>query len=187
MKKNRENIGNLKSGLVGVIAGKMAGSKGFTLIEVLAAMAILSIGLVSLMSLSVTSLKSKETGKRRTIAVNLAADRIEYLRAIPYHNVNIDGSDVITRECDSFDDDTRFECYLETDPSVDFTETIGGLEFLWNWEVKYINLDNDGETNQTDSVNIEDDDVKLISVNVLWTDMFGDHRVTLKTLRYRLG
>lgn len=186
MKKNKENIGNLKVGLVGVIAGKMAGKKGFTLIEVLAAMAILSIGLVSLMSLSVTSLKSKETGKRRTIAVNLAADKIEYLRAIPYHNVNIDGAEAVERKCENFDGATRYEC--EAYGGSTYIEYFGNLRFDWRWDVLYIDLDNDGVTHQEGSTyNIEDDDVKLITVYVTWTDMFGDHEVSLKTLRYRLG
>ena len=182
MKKNKDN---LKSGLVGVIADKMTDARGFTLIEVLAAMAILSIGLVSLMSLSVTSLKSKETGKRRTIAVNLAADKIEYLKAIPYHNVNVDGSEAIDRNCNIFDGGTRFECVAQGTDS--YIALFDNLEFEWSWDVQYIDLDNDGVRHQEGSTNIEDDDAKLIIVNVTWNDMFGDHTVTLKTLRYRLG
>ncbi len=193
MKKNRENniTDNLKGGLVGVIADKMTGNKGFTLIEVLAAMAILSIGLVSLMSLSVTSLKSKETGKRRTMAVNLAAGKLEALKAIPYTSIQVSSENLIEaidRDCDvgtaAF---TFFECdpFQGTSP----VETFGteSLKFTWSWDVRFIDLDNDGVTHILNSSKIEDDDVKLITVHVVWDDAFGEHKVSLKTLRYRLG
>lgn len=187
--ENRKNINNSKGYLVKTITGKMVVNKGFTLIEVLASMAILSIGLVSLMSLSVTSVRSKEMGKRQTIAINIAAEKIEFLKTLQYNNVNI-GSDIdsIERECTIVTANTYFTCEaIGTAYPSKPVETHNGLKFTWWWDVRYIDLDDDGVTNEEDSTNIEDDDVKLITVYVTWDDAFGTHKISLKTLRYRLG
>jgi type IV pilus modification protein PilV len=57
-------------------------SKGFSLIEVLVALVILSISLLALAGLMVQSTKNSSWGSHMTEAATLAQDRLEALRAV---------------------------------------------------------------------------------------------------------
>jgi prepilin-type N-terminal cleavage/methylation domain-containing protein len=61
---------------------------GFTLIEVLIAIVILSIALLALGGLMVTSTRNNSLGSHLTEASTLAQDMLERLRAQPYWNWN---------------------------------------------------------------------------------------------------
>jgi type II secretion system protein I len=65
-------------------------SKGFTLIEVLVALVILSISLLALAGLMVTTTKNNAFGSHMTEAATFAQDKLEELRAIKWENL-IDG------------------------------------------------------------------------------------------------
>jgi len=54
---------------------------GFTLIEVLVALVVLSIGMLGIAALHVEGLRSARTALTRTAAVNLAADMADRIRA----------------------------------------------------------------------------------------------------------
>ncbi len=58
-------------------------SRGFTLLESLIALAVLSIGLLGLASLQVTALKFNQGSYQRSQAVLLASDIIDRIRANP--------------------------------------------------------------------------------------------------------
>lgn len=57
---------------------------GFTLIEVLIAMAILSFGLLSLASMQVVAIQVNSGGNRLTQGTTLVQDKIEELMALPF-------------------------------------------------------------------------------------------------------
>ena len=59
------------------------GQRGFTLLEVLIALLILSIGLLGLAALQTTSLRSNEMASMRTAATHLAYDITDRMRANP--------------------------------------------------------------------------------------------------------
>src|SRR5262245_10901559 len=59
----------------------MKGNRGFTLLEVLVAMTILSFASLAMVKLQVGTLQANAYAKRRTIALNFAQDRIEKLRS----------------------------------------------------------------------------------------------------------
>ena len=65
--------------------------KGFTLIEVLVAMVILSFSLLALAGLMVTTTKNNSFGSNMTEAATFAQDKLEELRAIKWENL-IDGN-----------------------------------------------------------------------------------------------
>ena len=67
-------------------------SKGFTLIEILVALVILSISLLALAGLMVTTTKNSSFGGRMTEAATFAQDLLEQLRASPWGNV-VSGTD----------------------------------------------------------------------------------------------
>ena len=66
-------------------------TKGFTLIEVLVALVILSFSLLALAGLMVTTTKNNSFGGHMTEAATFAQDKLEELRAIKWENL-IDGN-----------------------------------------------------------------------------------------------
>ena len=65
-------------------------SNGFTLIEVLIAMAILTIGILSLFSMQIHSVQGNTKANRQTVESCLGSDQIEQLLAQSY-NDTVDG------------------------------------------------------------------------------------------------
>ena len=65
----------------------LAKPKGFTLIEVLVALIILSFSLLALAGLMVTTTKNNSFGSHMTEAATFAQDKLEELRAIKWENL----------------------------------------------------------------------------------------------------
>ncbi len=68
-------------------------SKGFTLIEVLISLVILSISLLALAGLMTTTTKTNAFGGNLTEAATLAQDRMEDLRVTDWNNI-VSGNDI---------------------------------------------------------------------------------------------
>jgi len=68
--------------------------KGFSLIEVLIAMVILSVALLGLAGLMVTTTRNSSLGSHLTEAATFAQDRLEAMRVTPWLNV-ASGADTI--------------------------------------------------------------------------------------------
>lgn len=60
------------------------GQQGITLVEVLIAITVCSVGLLSLLSLVPVSVYAVQDGKQRTTAIFLAEQRLEQLKAAPW-------------------------------------------------------------------------------------------------------
>lgn len=60
---------------------------GFTLLEVLVAGAILTIGLLGIAAMMITAIQANSQSRRMSIATNLAQQRIEEMRNIPFENL----------------------------------------------------------------------------------------------------
>jgi type IV pilus assembly protein PilV len=58
---------------------KLTDERGFTLVEAMVAMVILTIGLVSLAELLAVSLRLQQLGRNETSAVRLAQDKLDWL------------------------------------------------------------------------------------------------------------
>lgn len=168
----------------------LPGRGGFTVVEVLIALAVLSIALIALASLATQSMKATETGKRLTQALNIANEKMEILKAIPYPNIQTDGNDgSIQRDCSlTGANPPVFTCTpapntvtIDENPAIADDE----MDFTWQWTVTYVDLDNDGAF-YTIAPIIDGNDVKKIEVRVQWTDIFGPHTTTLGTLRSRV-
>jgi type IV pilus modification protein PilV len=67
-------------------------AKGFTLIEVLVALVILSISLLALAGFMVTTTKNNASGAHMTEATTFAQDKLEELKMSPWENI-VSGSD----------------------------------------------------------------------------------------------
>jgi len=83
-------------------------SQGFSLIEVLIAIAIFSIGLLAVASMQSTSIDSSSSAMVQTEVASWAADRVEALMALPYHDSALDtgtyGS-AVSQSSDGIDND----------------------------------------------------------------------------------
>lgn len=64
----------------------VATEKGFTLIEVLVATVILSLGLLGLARVHIATIQVNTIASRLTQATTLAQDRVEQLLALPYND-----------------------------------------------------------------------------------------------------
>ena len=72
---------------------KLRNDKGYTLIEVLIAIAILSIGLLAIATMQISSIRVNDTARRMTRRATIAQDRLEYLMSVKYtHAVLTSGS-----------------------------------------------------------------------------------------------
>jgi prepilin-type N-terminal cleavage/methylation domain-containing protein len=67
-------------------------SDGFTLIEILVSLIILSVSLLALAGLMVTTTKNNSFGGHMTEAATFAQDKLEELRAIRWENISEGGS-----------------------------------------------------------------------------------------------
>lgn len=67
----------------------MRSQQGFTLIEVMMAMVILGIGIMSIVALQTQDMAYNNSSRRQTQGSTWAMDRIEQLRSVPYGDANL--------------------------------------------------------------------------------------------------
>ncbi len=90
-------------------------NSGFTLIELMIAIAIITIGIFGVMSLILTVIKGNTLSKRVTTATTIAQDKMEDFKRMDYDNVvNVSESNT---------DDYDIEYYLEADVAPDTPAT----------------------------------------------------------------
>jgi len=75
--------------------------QGFTMIEVLVGIALLTFGLLVVAQMQIMTIITNSQANQRTTAITLAQDKLETLRALPYSNIEnpplSDSSGVYTR------------------------------------------------------------------------------------------
>ena len=71
--------------------------EGFTLIEIMITLVILSIGLTALAGLQVSAIKGNTFSKRMTAAVSIANEKLEQMKDTDYANILSESSTQITR------------------------------------------------------------------------------------------
>lgn len=157
--------------------------KGFTLIEVLIAMTILSIGILGIAGLAGTAVKAAGVSESMTQANNLAQQKIEELLSVDYRNLHV--TDTVATMAS-----LRRNCALTTASSsrpvytctpVDPLIQLEGKPFNWSYTATFIDLDGNGEANQNR------DGLKRLDITVTWTDSLwrSTKSLTLTTMRTR--
>lgn len=144
---------------------KKINSDGFTLIEVLIAIAIFSLGIMAVGSMQLSSVRGNALARGVTKKASLASDRMEKLLSLAYtdpllsageHSVAV-GS--FTADTDGIDNDN--------DGQIDESGETGFISISWN---------------------VQDDtplsDTKTIDVTVTRTTAFGgQRRITLRSIK----
>ena len=65
---------------------------GFTLVESMLTLAIMSVGLLALAGLQITALRGNDLSRRMTTAVSIAEQRLEQLKNTPYTNIQAEAA-----------------------------------------------------------------------------------------------
>ena len=65
-------------------------NRGFTLIEVMIALAIFSIGILAIAGMQISSINGNSSARMQTEATTLAVERLERLIALPYDHEDLD-------------------------------------------------------------------------------------------------
>lgn len=140
------------------------GEEGFSLIEVLVALTILAVGLLSLALLQVTAIKGNAGASKSTIATDLAQTKLELFRRDAWTAI---GNSTNT----TFDGGTT-PIYASVPADAGDNVTVRGTPFYRIWRVV---------PNPTDSL-------KTITVWTCWQDERGNwHSVMLVTQRADVG
>lgn len=68
---------------------KLKNEKGFTILEVLIAISVLSIGILAVASMQVSAMWSNNFASQQTEGTTLALDRMEKLMSLPYQDADL--------------------------------------------------------------------------------------------------
>jgi prepilin-type N-terminal cleavage/methylation domain-containing protein len=63
-------------------------SQGFSLLELIFALGILSLGVLFLSSLSITTMKANTISRTRTAALQLAQEKMEFIKTLPFSELH---------------------------------------------------------------------------------------------------
>jgi len=111
------------------------GHDGFTLLEVMAALAIFLLGIMAIMALQSSSIRGNSRARGVTDISVLAADRLEKLIALPFNDPGLAAGDFPQAQ----DDDGLDNNY---DGEIDEDDEIGTLSIEWNiindWPIRNV-------------------------------------------------
>ncbi|MCW8925272.1 MAG: prepilin-type N-terminal cleavage/methylation domain-containing protein, partial [Xanthomonadales bacterium] len=144
---------------------------GFTLLEILIAILIISIGLAALANLQGKLTQYGAIAKQRTLAMNLAEQQIETMQS--FYTMGDTGADACAVAPTGFDD-------LKNCTSG-ATVSAGNMQFNMTWSVDNYTQNADGTTTTwTSGSGSIRPDLKMVTIGVEWTNGQGDtHGVEL--------
>ena len=131
-------------------------NKGFTITEVMIALAIFSIGFLAYSGLQISATKSNTKSRWLTQAVTCATDRVEQLLDLPYTHADLDnGKHTLPEDADGIDNNS--------DGRIDEPSESGPLNF--NWTV-------------TDNAPLAN--VKTVNISITWSSPYGQNTMNLE-------
>src|SRR5437867_6381209 len=108
----------------------MQDEKGLSLVEVLVAMVVLSLGLLALTKMQITAIQVNAASGRLTQGTAIAQDKVEQLMALPYDDAQLDDQNPVG----------EFTPHTETRPAQGYTITWAVDQDNLAVDVKTINL-----------------------------------------------
>lgn len=160
-----------------------AGSGGFTLVEILIAISVLSIGILGIVALMGTAIRSAGFARSLTQATNTAQNRVEALLGIPYANLQSSLAERadLARVCAGPAGPVARPVYTctPTNPLV-IGMAPDTKSYTWSYTVTLIDLNGNGVADSTDGL-------KRVDVTVNWTDALSRtaKTVVVTTMRAR--
>jgi type IV pilus assembly protein PilV len=131
--------------------------KGFTLLEILIAISVLTVGLLAVASMQISAMRANSFAGGVTEGTTWAGDQLERLIAQPYDDADLNDTDG--------DGDAGLD---DTGDDADYTEDRGIYTVCWNVAI-------DAVTNNT----------KTITVIAIWTDHGVNKRVSIQHIKAR--
>ena len=111
-------------GWTGGVAAGPASQKGFTIIEVMVAIAILSVGMLAAWALQYSSTRGNTSSRNLTLSASCASDRLEQLIQLPYAHANLAaGTTTPAQDADGIDNNFNGE--------IDEPGEAGPLRISW--------------------------------------------------------
>jgi prepilin-type N-terminal cleavage/methylation domain-containing protein len=109
-------------------------SSGFTLVEIMVAIGILTIALLGLVSVTVMVIKGNSFSKTMTTATTLAKDKMEEMKNLGYSGTS--SSDITTTE--GYNSITNYPTY-KRDTEIDVASPAAGMKTIevkveWSWQ-----------------------------------------------------
>ena len=149
-------------------------NQGFTLIEVMIAMVIFVVGMLSVAALQTSATKGNISANRSTRAFTWCSDRMEVLMSLPYTHADLnavehsEAAGTFTQESDGIDNNYNGQ--------IDEAGESGVVNITWTV------VDNDGVTGAPPPPEF----TKSITVTVTWGTPLGRTKsLTLNTIRSR--
>jgi type IV pilus modification protein PilV len=144
--------------LFAVLGKKGHNEKGFTLLEVIVAISVLTIGLLAVASMQVSAIRGNASAYGMTEATSWATDQLEKLMVLPYEHASLQDTDG--------DGSAGLEDATEaSDDNPNPSPTYGKYKVYWNVAVN-------------DTAN----DTKTVNVIATWTDHGIQKRVSIRNI-----
>jgi type IV pilus assembly protein PilV len=140
-------------------SGEKKQDDGLTLIEVMIAIFILSVGVLALASLQVSAIQTNSLTSSITLATTWAADKIEKLTAMPYTDADLNDTD----------GDGTAGLEDSTSATADHEEFQGRFTIHWNVAVDAVGSNS-----------------KTVNVIVTWMDGARQKRVSIQDVIARI-
>ncbi|MCP4629392.1 MAG: prepilin-type N-terminal cleavage/methylation domain-containing protein [bacterium] len=148
--------------LIGKLTG-LNGNQGFSFIETMIAMTILTIGMLSVAAMQVRSTQGNTSANRSTRGFIWCSDRIEVLKSLPYTDPALIGTP------------GRQEYSLP--------QTADGIDNDYDGQIDEAGEDGDIDLLYTVADDVVEPNTKLIEVTAIWQS--GQNSLTLTTVRAR--
>ena len=152
----------------------MNGTRGFSLIETLVALVVLSIGLLGIAALHIDSVRNGQSALQRTRAVNIAADMADRVRANPLGNYNIGAGFAAAQPSKLCADGPGA---VATDPCTVAQMTAYDI---WDWRTSLQSENAAGLPGGQGNIELDDTtDPDSLVITVSWTDKGQPNSYTL--------
>jgi type II secretory pathway pseudopilin PulG len=129
---------------------------GFTVTEIMAAAAILTIGILGVLIVFNSTMNTQTTSKVRTLATNIATEKIEMARNVSYANLT--------------------QAYLETNAGTYVYRN--SINFYIAYAIVFVDDPSDG----TGTSDLDPNDFKSVKVTVSWSNPKPASSVAMETL-----
>jgi len=165
---------------------KHKGNAGFSLVEVVVAMTVFTIGVLGVVPMLAFNVKSNAAGKNFGIAVYLAQQRLEQIRSWPFwedydasaqrYGITMNNTDLFGEEQVQVGEYYQFfkikSVVLRNGDDMNITFQSGGV-----YDEGRTEAGASSSLNTTNSSTTIEEDIKLVRVKVEWTDLFGFHEI----------